>query len=450
MVKLNPVLLGALSEGKGPNSKPEAPKMEDEAMPKRIAPLSDIQVSKAKAKDKPYKLTDGGGLFLLVTPTGGKLWKLKYRFSDIEKKLSFGTYPAISLADARQRREDARKLLANGVDPTAIKKAQKAAGEDIAANSFEVVAREWHETFKESWSPSHAHVTITRLERDVFPWMGKSPISEIEPPEILTVLRRIEARGAGETARRIKTVCGQVFRYAVATGRTKRDQTADLKGALKPVISKHMAALTDPKDVAPLLRAIDDYKGSFVVRCALQLAALSFVRPGELRAAEWTEINLDTAEWNIPIKRMKLPLKIKQERKGQFHLVPLSNQATAILRDLQPLTGHSRYVFPGHRSPLRAMSDNAILSALRRMGFAKDEMTGHGFRAMARTILDEVLQVRPDFIEHQLAHAVKDPNGRAYNRTAHLAERKKMMQLWADYLDGLKQGAKVIPLRKMA
>lgn len=419
-------------------------------MPKRIVPLSDLQVSRAKAQDKEIKLFDGGGLYLLLTPSGGKLWRFKYRFGGKEKLLTFGTYPQISLADARHRREDAKKLLANDVDPGAIKKAQKASRADSDANSFEVVAREWHEKFKESWSSSHAHVTITRLERDIFPWMGKRPISEIDPPEVLAVLQRIESRGAAETARRMKIVCGQVFRYAVATGRAKRDQTADLKGALRPVIAKHMAALTDPKDVAPLLRAIDDYKGSFVVRCALQLAALFFVRPGELRAAEWSEIGLDTAEWNIPIERMKLPLKTKQERKGQSHLVPLSNQAIAILKELQPLTGHSRYLFPSHRTPLRPMSDNAILSALRRMGFAKDEMSGHGFRAMARTILDEVLQVRPDFIEHQLAHAVRDPNGRAYNRTAHLVERKKMMQLWADYLDGLKQCSRAIPLRTTA
>ncbi len=410
--------------------------------------LTDAKARNAKPGEKQVKLFDGDGLFLLVTPAGGKWWRFKYRFGGKEKLLALGTYPEVSLADARQRREDARKLLANGVDPGAVKKAQKAARADSDANSFEVVAREWHEKFKDSWSPSHAHVTITRLERDIFPWMGKRPISEIEPPEVLGVLQRIESRGAAETARRMKIVCGQVFRYAVATGRAKRDQTADLKGALKPVISKHMAALTDPKDVAPLLRAIDDYKGSFVVKCALQLAALFFVRPGELRAAEWTEIDLEAAEWNIPIERMKLPLKTKQQRKGQSHLVPLSQQAIAILRALHPLTGCSKYVFPSHRTLLRPMSDNAILSALRRMGFAKDEMSGHGFRAMARTILDEVLRVRPDFIEHQLAHAVRDPNGRAYNRTAHLAERRKMMTTWANYLDGLKTGAKVIPLKR--
>lgn len=418
-------------------------------MPKRIMPLTDMKVLKAKPKEKQITLFDGRGLFLLVTPSGGKLWRFKYRFDDKEKLLSLGTYPEISLADARQRRDDARKLLANGIDPGAVKKAQKASRADSDANSFEVVAREWHEKFKESWSPSHAHVTITRLERDIFPWMGKRPISEIEPPEVLAVLQRIESRGAAETARRMKIVCGQVFRYAVATGRAKRDQTADLKGALKPVISKHMAALTDPKEVAPLLRAIDDYKGSFVVKCALKLAPLFFVRPGELRAAEWDEIDFDKAEWNIPIERMKLPLKTKQERKGQSHLVPLPSQAITILQELKPLTGHSKYVFPSHRTPLRPMSDNAVLSALRRMGFAKDEMSGHGFRAMARTILDEILQVRPDFIEHQLAHAVRDPSGRAYNRTAHLAERRRMMQLWADYLDGLKAGAMVVPFKQV-
>jgi integrase len=416
-------------------------------MPKRIIPLTEMQVSKAKPQEKQVTLFDGGGLFLLITPSGGKLWRFKYRFDGKEKLLALGPYPEISLAAARQRRDEARRQVAHGIDPGAVRKAQKQA-EAKETETFEVIAREWHGKFKDSWSPSHAHVTITRLERDIFPWMGKRPISEIEPPEVLAVLQRIESRGAAETARRMKIVCGQVFRYAVATGRAKRDQTVDLKGALKPVISKHMAALTDPKEVAPLLRAIDDYKGSFVVKCALQLAALFFVRPGELRAAEWSEIDLETAEWNIPIARMKLPLKTKQERKGQSHLVPLSNQAIAILKDLHPLTGHSKFVFPSHRSPKRAMSDNAVLSALRRMGFSKDEMSGHGFRAMARTILDEVLQIRPDFIEHQLAHAVRDPNGRAYNRTAHLAERRKMMSTWADYLDGLKSGAKVIPLRR--
>jgi len=408
-------------------------------MPKVIKPLSDTKARTAKPQAKEYKLFDGGGLYLLVTPTGGKLWRMKYRFADKEKQLAFGSYPEMSLADARQRREDARKLLTNGVDPGEIKKAQKAARGELAANTFEVVAREWHEKFKPEWSESHAKVTLDRLQRDVFPWMRGRPIAGINAPEVLTVLQRMEARGAAETARRMRIVCGQIFRYAVATGRAERNPVPDLKGALALPKSKHMAAFTEPKDVGPLLRAIDDYKGSFVVRCALKMAALTFVRPGELRKAEWSEIDLDAAQWNISAEKMKMK---------QPHVVPLSTQTVAILKELQPLTGFSKYLFPSHRSPLRPMSDNAVLSALRRMGFEKDEMSGHGFRAMARTILDEVLGVRPDFIEHQLAHKVRDPNGRAYNRTAHLAERHKMMQVWADYLDGLKKGAKVIPFKR--
>ena len=409
-------------------------------MPKRITPLSEAKVRTAKPNQKTYKLFDGGGLFLLVTPSGGKLWHLKYRFDRREKKLTFGTYPEISLADARQRRDEARRHLAHGVDPGAVRKAQKQA-DTAETETFEVIAREWHEKFRETWSESHAHVTITRLERDVFPWIGSRAIASLKPSDVLAVLRRIESRGAAETARRLKIVCGQVFRYAVATGRAERDPTPDLKGALKPPVTRHMAALTEPTQFAALLRAIDGYGGSFIVKCALRLAPLVFVRPGELRQAEWAEINFDAAEWHIPIDRMKLPRAVKAERKGQAHLVPLAQQALEILHDLHPLTGRGKYLFPSHRTTSRPMSDNAILSALRRMGYSRDEMTGHGFRAIARTLLDEVLQVRPDFIEHQLAHAVRDPNGRAYNRTAHLAERKLMMQKWADYLYEIKGGS---------
>lgn len=408
-------------------------------MPKRIQPLSDIQVKNAKPKDKDCKLSDGFGLHLLVTPTGGKLWRMQYRFADKQKLLSFGSYPAVTLADARQRREDAKKLLANGVDPGEIKKAQKATQSDQDTNTFEVVAREWHSKFAHTWVASHAQHKLERLEKNVFPWIGKRSINEITAPEVLSVLRRIESRGILDTAHRVRFECGQIFRYAVATGRADRDPSADLKGALPPVRNGHFAAPTDPKTVAPLLRAIDDFTGSFVVKCALQLAPMLFVRPGELRHAEWVEIDFEAEEWNIPAGKMKMKIA---------HLVPLPSQAVEILKALQPLTGNGKYVFPCHRSPLRCMSENAVNAGLRRMGFEKSEITGHGFRAMARTILDEVLQVRPDFIEHQLAHAVKDPNGRAYNRTAHLAERRKMMQTWADYLDGLKSGAKVIPLRK--
>lgn len=404
--------------------------------------LTDVQVKAAKPKEKAYKLTDGDGLYLQVMPAGGKWWRFKYRFGGKEKLLSFGTYPDISLAEARAKRHEARNQVANGIDPGAERKALKQVDQeqqDVVENSFKVVAREWHGKFSGQWSPGHAKTTMDRLARDVFPWLGEKPVSEVKPVDLLGVLRRIEGRGALETAHRVWIICGQVLRYAVATGRAERDSAADLRGALPPVRERHHAALTDPKEVADLLRAIDGFKGTFHVKCALKLAPMLFVRPGELRQMEWAEIDPDGAQWNIPAEKMKMK---------QAHIVPLCKQAVAILKELHPLTGFGRYVFPCHRSPLRPMTNNAINAALRRMGYTSDEMTGHGFRAMARTVLDEVLQVRPDFVEHQLAHVVRDPNGRAYNRTAHLKERRKMMQLWADYLDGLKVGAKVIPLRK--
>jgi integrase len=406
-------------------------------MPKRITPLSEVKVRTTKPLKNPYKLFDGGGLFLLVTPSGGKLWHFKYRFDSKEKKLALGTYPEISLADARLRRDEARKQIAHGIDPGAVRKAQKIAKtEDM--ETFEVIAREWHTKFTPTWTPGHAVTIMSRLERDLFPWIGKRPINQIKAPELLAVLRRVESRGALESAHRIRTITGQVFRYAVATGRAERDPAADLKGALPQPREKHHAAITDPKDVAPLLRALDGYQGHFVVKCALRLAPMFFVRPGELRNAEWSEIDLDEAVWNIPANKMKMK---------QAHIVPLCRQAVEILTELKELTGASRYVFPSGRSTTRPMSNNAVNAALHRMGFDNNTMTGHGFRAMARTILDEVLHVRPDYIEHQLAHAVRDPNGRAYNRTAHLDERRKMMQTWADYLDGLKAGALVIPFK---
>ncbi len=409
-------------------------------MPKLIQPLSDIQVKNAKPKAKDYRLTDGGGLYLFCHTSGGKLWRLDYIFAGRRKTLALGSYPTISLSGARQRREDAKKLLANGVDPSAVKKAQKAAVVTDTENSFEVVAREWHNKFSESWSSSHTATTLRRLHSDVFPVMGDRPIGEIKAPEVLAMLRRIESRGALETAHRVRTICSQIFRYAVATGRAAQDPTGNLKGALPAYKQGHHPAITDPKEVAPLLRAIDGFHGSFVVKCALQLAPLFFVRPGELRQAEWVEIDFEAEQWNIPAERMKMK---------QPHIVPLSHQSIAILMELHVLTGRGRYLFPCHRSISRPMSNNAINAALRRMGYDKDTMTGHGFRAMARTILDEVLQVRPDYIEHQLAHAVKDPNGRAYNRTAHLAERRKMMQEWSNYLCSLKNGAVVLPFKQV-
>jgi len=403
--------------------------------------LTDVKVRNAKPTEKQFKLFDGDGLFLLVmppgkkTPNGSKCWRFKYRFAGKEKLLALGTYPEVSLSDARDKRTEARRQIAAGIDPGEARKARKVANAEKAANTFEVVAREWYGKNEPVWSPTHAVMVISRLEKDVFPAIGNRPISEIRAPDVLKMLQNIEARGVIETAYRIKIVCGQVFRYATATGRAEGDPTAALKGALSKRRVKHHASITDPKEAAVLLRAIDGYQGGFVVRQALRIAPLVFVRPGELRKAEWAEIDLGNAEWNIPAEKMKMK---------QPHLVPLSKQAVEILRELQPVTGSGKYLFPGRAS--KPMSENGINAALRYLGYDKDTMTGHGFRAMARTILDEVLQVRIDFIEHQLAHAVKDPNGRAYNRTSHLAERRKMMQTWADYLDELKSGAKVIQL----
>jgi len=407
-------------------------------MPKRIVPLSEMKVQKVKPKDKPITLFDGGGLYLLVTPSGGKLWRFKYRFDQKEKKIAFGTYPEISLFDVRRKRDDARKLLANGVDPGAVRKAQKQA-EVEETETVEVIAREWHEKFKSTWTEGHADKLIRCLERDVFPWIGTRPIKEIKAPELLTVLRRVESRGVLEGAHRVRGICNMIFRYAISTGRAERNPAQDLIGSLPPAKEKHLAAITEPKQVRELLKAIDGYSGSYVVKLALQLSPLVFVRPGELRHMEWEEVNFENALWSIPAEKMKM---------REPHLVPLSKQSIKILEELQKLTGAGKYAFPSGRTLIRPMSNNAILAALRRMGYTKDEMTPHGFRAMARTIIDEVLQIRPDFIEAQLAHRVNDPLGRSYNRTTHLNERRKMMQKWADYIDGLKVGAKVLPFKK--
>jgi integrase len=402
-------------------------------------PLTDTAAKNAKPGVKPFRLFDRDGLYLEVTPGGGKWWRFKYRFAGKEKRLSLGVYPEVELKKARKRTSEARQLLSDGVDPSANRKAAKATRQERAANSFEVVAREWIAKQLPSWAKSHGARVLARFEHDVFPWIGGRPVSEVTAPELLSTLRRIESRGALETAHRALNTCGQVFRYAIATGRAQHDPSGDLRGALPPVKGGHFAAVTDPKRAAELLRIIDAYEGTLTVRSALRLAPLVFVRPGELRTAEWAHMDLDAAEWRYTVTKTGTP-----------HIVPLSTQAVAILRELQPITGRGRYVFPSLRSSQRPMSDNAILAALRRMGIAKDEMSGHGFRAMARTILDEVLHYRPDFIEHQLAHAVRDPNGRAYNRTAHLPERQKMMQAWADYLDELRAGAKVIRLKQPA
>lgn len=413
-------------------------------MPKRIIPLTDLQVRNSKPKEKNYKLSDGGGLYLLVTPSGGKLWRFDYSFNGKRKTLFLKSYPEKSLSDARKDRDNARSLLANDFDPGALIKEQKIKAQlqsEHDANTFEKVAREWFSKNEPVWSESHKKTITSRLGRDVYPIIGNRPIAEITRGEVIALIRRVEARGVIETADRIKIYCGQIFRYALNLELIPFNPITDMRDVLSKRESGHHAAITDPKKLAGLMRAIDDFDGSFIVKCALRIAPLVFVRPGELRQMEWAEIDFETAQWNIPAKKMKMKVA---------HLVPLSNQVVKILQELHPLTGSGKYVFPNGRTTERPMSDVALLAALRRMGYSKEEMTPHGFRATARTILDEVLKVRPDFIEHQLAHAVKDPNGRAYNRTAHLDERKKMMQLWADYLDKLKAGAKLIPLRPAA
>lgn len=409
--------------------------------------LTDTQIRTTKPGAKPVRLYDERGLYLEITPNGGRWWRFKYRYDGKEKLLSMGTYPDTPLKAARDKRDRARALLEEGVNPSEARRAEKASRSEAVVNGFEAVAREWHATIHLGQvSAGHAARTLIRLEQDVFPWLGGLPVGEIKAPQLLQAVRRIEARGAIETAHRALQACGQVFRYAIATGRAERDPTPDLRGALKPVLVQHMAAITDPKRVGDLLRAIESYKGMPVTRAALQLAPLVFVRPGELRKAEWAEFDLDAAEWRIPAARMK---RTKQEKlSGAPHVVPLSRQALAILRELQPLTGHSRYLFPSPRTRERPMSDNGVLSALRRMGFPSDEMTGHGFRAMARTLLAERLNVDEAVIEAQLAHAVKDSLGRAYNRTEFLEQRRKMLQMWADYLDKLRTGAEIIPIKR--
>jgi len=401
--------------------------------------LTDTAIKKLKPRDKAYRVYDGGGMYLELSPAGGKWWRFKYRFEGKEKRLSLGVYPDVSLKAAREKLADARKLLAAGVDPGENRKASKAASADRAANSFEVIAREWYDKHAGTWAPNHSKRVMQLFERDLFPPLGDKPIASIAATEVLAVLRKIEARGAGDTAHRARSYCGQIFRYAIATGRAERDPSSELRGALAPVVGSHFAAVTEPARVAEILRILDGYDGSPVVTMALRLAPLVFVRPGELRTAQWTDIDLDAAEWRFVTSKTKTP-----------HIVPLSSQAVAILKELQPRTGEGRYVFPSARTSARPMSDNAVLAAFRRSSIETDEMSGHGFRAMARTILDEVLGFRADIIEHQLAHAVRDPNGRAYNRTAHLPDRKRMMQEWADYLDKLKADVKVLPFKQAA
>ena len=399
--------------------------------------VKNIKPTGAAAGDKH---ADGQGMYLHVKDAG-KYWRMSYRFDGKQKLLALGVYPAVSLAKARQRRDKARELLADGIDPSAAKRQDKQAKADAAAHTFEAVAREWLEkSAGDRMASTHGKIT-TWLEKDVFPFIGKMPISTIGPRDVLGALRVMESRGALDSVQRVKQVCGQVFRYAVACGSAERDVTQDLRGALTKAAPSNFAAITEPKQVGDLLRSIFNYSGHPCTVAALKLSPLVFVRPGELRAAEWAEIDLDAAEWRIPGVKMKMKTD---------HIVPLSMQAVEILRSVQPITGHGRYVFPSLRTGERPMSENTINAALRGMGYSAEVHTAHGFRATARTIMDEVLNERVDLIEHQLSHAVKDANGRAYNRTAHLPARREMMQRWADYLDKLRIGADVIPLRQKA
>jgi len=398
-------------------------------------PLTDTAIRNAKPGEKPYPIRDEKSLYLIINPSGSKWWRWDYRFAGKRKTLSMGVYPDVGLKAARDRRDEARRLVADGIDPGENRKIQKAALLERAENSFEVVAREWYAKFSPNWAASHSSKIIRRFEREVFPWLGGRPIAEINAPELLRTIKRIEGRGILETAHRTLQNCGQVFRYAVAHGLCERDPSGDLRGALPPVKGRHFAAIVDPDGVAKLLRSFDDFNGSFVVLCALKLAPLLFVRPGELRQAEWAQIDLEAGEWRYTVTKT-----------DTAHLVPLASQAVAILRELQPLTGHRRYVFAG-RNPQQPMSENTVNSALRRLGYdTQKDITGHGFRAMARTILHEELHFEPAVIEHQLAHSVPDALGTAYNRTKFLKERKVMMQVWADYLDKLRAGAAVIPI----
>lgn len=391
--------------------------------------LTNIAIQNAKPAEKPYKIYDTDGLFMQVTPAGGKWWRFKYRFEDKEKLISLGTYPEVSLKQARDKRDDARKLIANDqIDPSEKRQKIKADKRLNSANSFELVAREWWSIHMKNKAETHKDKVIRRFELYLFPWIGNVPIADISAPQLLQVVKRIEKLNKLETAHRALQTAGQVFRYAVQTGRAVRDVTYDLKGALPATTIKHMAAFTNPKDIAELLRAIDGFNGTVTVQCALKLSPLVFARPSELRQAKWRDIDLDAAEWRYVVSKTKTD-----------HLVPLSKQAIEILKIMQPLSGHREYVFPGGHSPLRPMSEAAVNAALKRMGYdTQTQITGHGFRAMARTILHERLNIDPHIIEHQLAHTVPDTLGSAYNRTRFIEQRKVMMQQWADYLDQLK------------
>lgn len=408
--------------------------------------LSDLDCKNAKPTERKYKMADGSGLFLEVRPNGGRYFRWRYRFAGKDKTLTIGTYPKVSLAKARRVAQTAQDGLDEGIDPAAKKQTEKLTARLMANTTFEGIAREWLKRMQKRWVPTHYDRIERRMERDIFPFLGRRPITEITTPEVLAVLLKIEARGALETAKRAKQNCSQVFCYAVETGRATQDPTALFStSALSQPEKSNRAAITDADGIAGLIRSIRGYEGSPVVRAALRLAPLVMLRPGELRQAEWDEFDFEgrldshgAPMWRIPAARMKMPKEDKAQ--GGIHMVPLSRQAVEVLQDLQKVTGSGRYVFPSPRTPRRPLSDNGVLSALRRMGYGKEEMSGHGFRAMARTAIEEQLHIDPRYVEMQLAHAVKDGNGRAYNRTKFLRERIDMMQRWADYLDQLAEG----------
>lgn len=420
--------------------------------------LTDTAIRKAAPGEKPRKMADGGGLYLELQPSGAKYWRLKYRFSGKEKRLSLGTYPAVSLADARRRRDDAKALLSNGTDPSAARQAAKAdkvqsdqvatllaSGEPLPG-TFEAVARELLAVKRDEWAPSYLVKVTARLENHVFPYIGNVMAADIKPPDLLAVLRRVEARGTIESAGRVRETCSMVFRFAIGDHGVESDPARDLGLKLKTHVTKHIPAITEPLRFGELLRSIDAYRGTPAVRAALQLAALVFLRPGsELREAKWIEFDLDAAVWLVPAERLKRRKAGKLH--GPPHLVPMSRQAVAILRDLFPLTGRGEHVFPGVRHRNEPMSLNTLNAALDAMGFNGDEHRAHGFRASARTMLHERLNYPPEVIEAQLAHSVPDALGRAYNRTQHADQRRDMLQAWADYLDRLRAGAQVLPFR---
>jgi len=408
-------------------------------MARKVNPLADVAIRNAKPKERPWKLFDGGGLFLEIAPSGGKLWRFKYRFDGKEKLLAMGIWPDVSLTAARRKREEARALLAQGIDPGEARKAERLRRKTLAENTLEAIAREWDARHLSTRAKSHRDKVIRRLELYVVPYLGARPVAEITAADILACVRRVEALNKQETAHRTLQAIGQVIRFAIASGLAESDPTPALRGALPPATRRHMAAPTDPAQVGEILRALDAFQGSPIVAAAIRLLPLLFCRPGELIAMRWADVDLESGEWRYTVTKTKTE-----------HLVPLSRQAVRVLGELRALTGHlpGGWVFPGGRSPMQHLSNVAILAAYRRLGIAKEELTAHGWRAVARTLLHEQLGFPAEIIEHQLAHRVPDALGAAYNRTKFVAERKRMMSEWSDYLDRLREGAEIVPLRK--